>query len=235
MEGLIKNFELYLEGAPLLALLTAFAAGVLTSFTPCVYPLIPVTIGIIGAKGATRRAHAFFLSLLYVIGLACVYAGLGIFAALSGHLFGTIGSSAWTYLVVGNLFILFALSMLEVLSLQIAFPCAGRVGKGRSQGFLSAFFFGCVSALVAGPCTTPVLGALLTYVATRQNVVFGGLMLFVFALGMGFLLVLVGTFTGILAALPRSGAWMVTLKKVFGVLMLGIGEYFIFKAGQLML
>ncbi|MCX8042868.1 MAG: sulfite exporter TauE/SafE family protein [Desulfobacterota bacterium] len=232
---MIEKFDLYLQGAPLLALLTSFGAGVLTSFTPCIYPLIPVTIGVIGAKGASHRAHAFLLSLLYVIGLAVVYAGLGIFAALTGKLFGTIGSSAWTYLVVGNLFLLFGLSMLEVFSLQLVFPRAGRAGTGRAQGLLSVFFFGCVSALIAGPCTTPVLGAVLAYVASRQHVLFGALMLFVFALGMGFLLVLVGTFTGMLTALPRSGSWMVTLKKAFGFLMIGIGEYFIFKAGQLML
>jgi len=235
METLLAKLELYLQGAPLLALVTAFAAGLLTSFTPCVYPLIPITVGIIGAKGAAHRSQALVLSLLYVLGLAVVYAGLGMFAAMSGRLFGAISTSFWTYLIVGNVFLLFGLSLFDVFSLQVTILRSTTVGAGRTPGYLTAFFFGGVSALVAGPCTTPVLGALLAYVATHQNILFGGLMLFVFAFGMGFLLIVVGTFTGVLTALPRSGAWMVRVKKAFGFLMLGFGEYFIIKAGQLML
>jgi len=235
METLLGKFDVYLQGAPLLALLTAFAAGVLTSFTPCVYPLVPITVGIIGAKSASSRTKAFILSLLYVLGLAVVYAGLGIFAAMSGKLFGAVSTSKWTFLIVGNVFILFGLSMFDVISLQFTMFQNVSAGTQRSRGLLTAFLFGGVSALVAGPCTTPVLGALLTYVASRQNVILGCSMLFLFALGMGFLLIIVGTFTGVLSSLPRSGGWMEKVKKGFGFLMLAIGEYFILKAGQLML
>lgn len=234
MEELLSRLDVYLQGAPLVALGAAFAAGVLTSFTPCVYPLIPITVGIIGAKSSQTRRRGFMLSLVYVLGLAVVYAALGAVAALSGVFFGQISTNMWTYLIVGNLFLLFGLSMLDVFTLQLGFlqkfnPSA------KGSGTLSAFVFGGVSALVAGPCTTPVLGTLLAFVASRQNVVLGTAMLFLFAFGMGFLLLIVGTFTGLLSTLPRSGAWMVTIKKAFGFLMLGIGEYFILKAGQLML
>lgn len=235
MESLVSRFDIYLQGAPLLALLTAFAAGILTSFTPCVYPLIPITIGIIGAKSSTSRTKAFMLSLLYVLGLALVYASLGIFAALSGKFFGQISTNKWTYLVIGNFFLLFGLSMLDVFSLQITFLQNLNLGGKSSKGWLSAFIFGGISALVAGPCTTPILGALLAYVATKQNIILGFFMLFLFALGMGFLLIIVGTFTGMLSALPKSGSWMVTVKKSFGFFMIALGEYFIIKAGQLML
>lgn len=234
MEDLIDNFELYLQGAPLLALAASFAAGVLTSFTPCVYPLIPVTIGIIGAKGTSSRLQGFVRSILYVAGLAVVYAALGVFAALSGRLFGTFTTGFWTYVIVGNIFLLFGLAMLDVLSLQVTFLGNLTINPQRSRGLFTAFLFGGISAMIAGPCTTPVLGALLTFVASRQNILFGALMLFVFALGMGALLVVVGTFTGILTALPRSGGWMVTVKKACGFLMIAVGEYFIIKAGQLM-
>jgi cytochrome c-type biogenesis protein len=234
MEELLSQLNASLQGSPLLALPAAFLAGVLTSFTPCVYPLIPITVGIIGAKSSQTRKRGFMLSLTYVLGLSLVYAALGAIAALSGMFFGQISTSMWAYLIVGNLFLLFGLSMLEVFSLQFGFlqkfnPSA------KGSGMLTAFIFGGVSAVIAGPCTTPVLGTLLAFVASRQNVALGVSMLFLFAFGMGFLLIIVGTFTGLLSTIPRSGPWMVTIKKAFGYLMIGIGEYFILKAGQLML
>jgi thiol:disulfide interchange protein DsbD len=235
MQEFIGNIDTYLQGAPLLALAAAFAAGLLTSFTPCVYPLIPVTVSVIGASSAGSRSRALYLSILYVLGLAAVYAGLGAFAALSGQLFGQISTGKWTFLAVGNIFLLFGLAMLDVFSLQFMGLQKLSAPRRGSKGALSALFMGGVSALIAGPCTTPVLGTLLGFVALRQNIVFGIAMLFVFSLGLGALLVLVGTFAGALAALPRSGAWMVMVKKIFGIVMIIIGEIFILKAGQLML
>jgi cytochrome c-type biogenesis protein len=236
MEELISKFDIYLQSAPLIALMIAFLAGVITSFTPCVYPLIPVTVGFIGAKSADSRGRAFKLSLCYVLGIAIIYSSLGMFAALSGQFFGQISTNKWTYLFVGNIFLLFGLSMLDVFSLEMTFlqkfmPTA-RSGK---KDVLHAFMFGGVSALIAGPCTTPVIGSLLTYVAKKQNIFLGFSMLFSFAMGLGFLLLLVGTFTGIISSLPKSGGWMTTVKKGFGFIMIFIGEYFILKAGQLMI
>ena len=235
MQEFIGNIGTYLQGEPLLALAAAFAAGVLTSFTPCVYPLIPVTVSVIGAGSAGSRGRALYLSLLYVLGLAAVYAGLGAFAALSGQLFGQISTNKWTFLAVGNVFLLFGLAMLDVFSLQVTGLQKLASPRRGSQGAAGALFMGGVSALIAGPCTTPVLGTLLGFVALRQNIAFGIAMLFVFSLGLGTLLILVGTFAGALAALPKSGAWMVLVKKTFGIVMIIIGEIFILKAGQLML
>ena len=235
MQDFIGNIDLYLQGAPLLALAAAFVAGLLTSFTPCVYPLIPVTVAVIGARSVGTKKRALYLSIVYVLGLAAVYSALGAFAALSGQLFGLISTNKWTFLVVGNIFLLFGLSMLDVFTLQ--FTGLQKLSKPRqgSGGVLSAFFMGGVSALIAGPCTTPVLGTLLGFVAVRQNMAFGISMLFVFSLGLGTLLIIVGTFAGALSALPKSGAWMMGIKKIFGFLMIIIGEIFILKAGQLML
>lgn len=234
MEQLISRFDIYLHGSPAVALLIAYMAGILTSFTPCVYPLIPLTVGFIGAKASASRKKGFYLSLLYVLGLALVYAALGVFAALSGKLFGQISTSPWTYLFVGNLCILFGLAMLDVFTLQLQFLSGVQPNIQQSGGGLAAFIFGGCSGLVAGPCTTPVLGTLLAYVASRQNVALGCAMLFVFALGMGMLLIVVGTFTGILSSLPRAGVWIVRIKKGFGFLMIIVGEFFIIKAGQFM-
>jgi cytochrome c-type biogenesis protein len=233
MEEILSQLNTYLQGAPLLALPAAYLAGVLTSFTPCIYPLIPITIGIIGAKSSQTRKRGFLLSLVYVIGLSLVYAALGAIAALSGMFFGQISTSMWAYLVVGNLFLLFGLSMLDVFSLELTFLQKWNP-SAKGSGMLTAFTFGGISALIAGPCTTPVLGTLLAFVASRQNVLLGVSMLFLFAFGMGSLLIIVGTFTGLLSTIPRSGAWMITIKKAFGFLMIGLGEYFILKAGQLM-
>ncbi|MEI6125920.1 MAG: cytochrome c biogenesis protein CcdA [Pseudomonadota bacterium] len=235
MENIISQFDTYLQGAPALALLVAFAAGVLTSFTPCVYPLIPITAGFIGAKSTQSKQQGFILSVMYVLGLALVYASLGVFAALSGKFFGQISTSQWTYLIVGNVFLVFGLSMLDVFTLEFTFLQKINLSPKASKGWITAIVFGGVSALVAGPCTTPVIGALLAYVASRQNIVLGFFMLFLFALGMGFLLIIVGTFAGMLSTLPKSGAWMVKIKKTFGCFMLLLAEYFILKAGQLML
>jgi cytochrome c-type biogenesis protein len=235
MEQLLSRFDTYLYSSPFVALLISFAAGILTSFTPCVYPLIPITVGFIGARASASKKKGFYLSLLYVLGLALVYAALGAFAALSGKLFGQISTSPWTYLFVGNLCFLFGLAMLDVFTLQVRFLSKVQPNIKQSGGGLAAFIFGGCSGLVAGPCTTPVLGTLLAYVATKQNVVLGCAMLFMFALGMGALLIVVGTFTGVLSALPKSGLWIERLKKGFGVLMIIVGELFIFKAGQLMI
>ena len=235
MQDFIANMDIYLQGAPLLALVAAFAAGLLTSFTPCVYPLIPVTVAVIGARSVGTKTRALYLSIVYVLGLAAVYSALGAFAALSGQLFGQISTNKWTYLIVGNIFLLFGLAMLDVFTLQ--FTSLQKLSKPRKgpAGVLSVFFMGCVSALIAGPCTTPVLGTMLGFVALRRNIALGISMLFVFSLGLGTLLVLVGTFSGILSALPKSGAWMVGIKKTFGIIMILIGEFFILEAGKLML
>ena len=234
METIAANFSAYLQGSPVIALLAAFIAGVFVSFTPCIYPLIPITIGIIGAKSSKSKIRGFYLSLFYVLGLAIVYSGLGVFAALSGKLFGQISTNKWTFIIVGNMFLLFGLSMLDVFSLQFTFlHKQGRTSRDET-GVFTAFVFGGIAALVAGPCTTPVLGTLLAYVASRSNVMLGFSMLFMFALGMGFLLIIVGTFAGLVSSLPKSGGWMEKIKKGFGFFMILLGEYFFIKAGQLM-
>ncbi|MCL1981104.1 MAG: sulfite exporter TauE/SafE family protein, partial [Proteobacteria bacterium] len=178
--------------------------------------------------GGTRW-RGFLLSLLYVTGMALTYTGLGVFAAATGRFFGTINSSPWTFLIVGNIFSIFGLTMLEALPMP---AIASRFSSARLS-LTGIFLAGVASALVAGPCTTPVLGSLLAYTATTQSLITGGLLLFVFSLGMGALLLGVGTFSSFLSALPRSGLWMVVIKKAMGLLMLLMAQYFFVKAGSL--
>lgn len=230
MDTLFIPFESVLQTSLLASLAAAFVGGLVASLTPCVYPMIPITAGVIGhANIGGSRLRGFLLSLIYVTGMSLAYAALGVFAAATGRFFGAINSSPWTYLVMGNLIMLFGLSMLGVIALP---TIAGRF-TSRQLGLTGIFLAGISSALVAGPCTTPVLGTLLAYTASSKNILLGGLLLFTFSLGMGALLLGVGTFSSFVTALPRSGPWMEKIKRAMGVLMLCLAEYFFIRAGML--
>jgi cytochrome c-type biogenesis protein len=230
-----NNPEVYLQGSLILALLAAYVGGVLTSFTPCVYPVIPITIAYIGAHGSSSKGKGFVISLVYVLGMAVVYTFLGGFAALTGRLFGQIQSNPWVYLVVANICIAMGLSMLGVFMISIPVPqfLTGAEKREEKRGIIGSFFVGAVSGLIVGPCTAPILAVLLSLVATRQSIVFGMLLMFVFAFGLGTLLIIIGTFARLLAGIPKSGMWMTRVNRVFGIVLLLMGEYFLIKAGSL--
>ncbi len=234
MSGLAESFRASLEAGSPLAFLLAFAGGVLVSFTPCVYPVLPVTAGYIGSRGATSAGRGFLLSAAYVLGMAATYAALGGVAAMTGQVFGQAAASPWTYLLVGNLCLLLGLSMFDAVRIPLPSFLAGRAGGKRPAGVPGAFGVGVASGLIVGPCTAPVLGALLLYVGARKNPAFGISLLFTFALGMGMLIVLIGTFAGILSSLPKSGAWSERIKKGFGVVLIVSAEYLLVEAGRLL-
>jgi cytochrome c-type biogenesis protein len=234
-DNLINNLPGYLHGASLLSYLAVYFGGVLVSFTPCVYPLLPITVAFIGSHGSGSRGRGFVLSLLYVLGMAVTYTILGAIAALSGKLFGQIQTNPWTYFFIGNICILMGLSMMDAFILPIRTPdFITRVqSRKKTSGMAGSFLVGAASGLVMGPCTAPALGVVLSYAATRQNVTFAASLMFVFAIGMGTLLILVGTFASLLAGIPRSGTWMVRISHIFGWILLGAGEYFLINAGIL--
>ncbi len=241
MEDLIGNLQVLLAGNSVLAFPAAFVAGLFISFTPCVYPIIPIQLGFIGGQiavaagdesAASISFRGFKLSVLFVFGMAAVYAVLGAFAALTGTLFGSWASSPWTYIVVGNVILVLALSMFDVFQIQAPQFLMRLNPEKKGNGYLSAVLVGAVSGLVVGPCTAPALGATLAYVGTQGNVLFGTLVLFVFALGMGSLMIVLGTFSGALSMMPRSGGWMVKVKTAFGVVMIIIAQYLFIQAGM---
>lgn len=239
MENLVGNIQEHLQTGSLLVYPAVFVAGLAISFTPCVYPVIPIQLGFIGAHSAVAKTNGlpftlkgFTLSLLFVIGMSVVYAALGAFASLSGTLFGIWSASPWTYLIVANIVLLLSLSMLDVFHLQTPQFLTRWNPERKGRGYLSALMIGAASGLVVGPCTAPALGAALAYVGSQGNVFFGTSVLFVFGLGMGGLMIALGTFGGALSALPKSGAWLVKVKKAFGVGMLLIAEYLLLQAGQ---
>ena len=203
------------------------------SFSPCVYPLVPITLGFIGVKAGSSRLKGFLLSLIYVLGLAITYSILGLVASLTGRLFGQISTHPLSFFIIGNACIIAGLSFFGIIN--IGFTGLRLQNKIKMKGdFLSAFFLGLVSGLVVGPCIAPALGTILLYVAAKQNVFYGASLLFVFAYGMGVLLILVGTFSALFVNLSRSEIWLARLKKLSGFILLGIGEYFLLKAGRLM-
>lgn len=234
MPDLGSALQGYLASGSALAYAAVFAGGVLVGFTPCVYPVLPITVGYIGSRSANRRGKALALGIAYAAGMASVYAALGTLAAISGTVFGADTASPVAHLLVGNVCIVMGLSLFDLFHLPtLSFPA--RAGGAKDRGGIGgAFAVGAVSGLVVGPCTAPVLGSLLFYVGTKQNVLYGGSLLFVFALGMGLLPVLAGTFTGLLASLPKSGCWMEWVKKGFGVFLILVGEYFLVEAGKLL-
>jgi thiol:disulfide interchange protein len=228
----MNSLEISLLGPALPAIAAAFAGGFLASLSPCVYPMIPIVSAYVGSRspGGNSTARSLQLSLSYVFGMAAVYALLGMVAALSGGLFGEISTSPWSQLIVGNILILLALNLLEVFRFPTWFSGRSR-GPGRG-GAIGALLVGAASGLVASPCVSPVLLALLTFVATKQSVFYGASLLFAFSLGMGMLLVVAGTCSGLLAALPKPGRWMVGVKKLLGLLLLALAQYYLVKAGE---
>ncbi len=214
--------------------LIVFAGGLAVSFTPCVYPLLPIVVGVIGGAKEKSRWRNFILSFSYVLGMAVTLSILGLIAALTGRIFGQFQSSPLAYIIVGSIIILFALALLNVITLP-AF-LLNRIGGARFRrggSILGVFIMGGVSGFIAAPCTTAVLGALLAYVATTQNILVGFSLLFTFALGLGTILILIGTFTAILKALPRAEKWMRLIQKAIAFALIFLGGYFIFKAGLL--
>ncbi|MEO7084079.1 MAG: cytochrome c biogenesis protein CcdA [Gemmatimonadaceae bacterium] len=222
-----------------------FIGGVLTSLTPCIYPMIPITAAIVGgtstaetAAGATTppKWRPLFLTTAYVFGLALVYSALGLFAGLSGTLFGSVSTNPWLYFAMANLLMVAALAMLDVLPVRMPNAILARAASAGTAGRASgAFTMGAMSGLVAAPCSAPVMAAVLTWVSTTKSAVLGFLYLFVFSLGMCTLLVVVGLGSGSFARLPRAGMWMVWVKRFFAFVMICVAEYYLVKMGQLII
>jgi thioredoxin:protein disulfide reductase len=202
----------------------AFAGGVLTSLTPCVYPLIPITVSIFGAKSAASRRDAVLLSGLYVLGIAATYSALGVAAALTGKAFGSVMQNTAVLVFVAVVFAVMAASMFGAFELQLPASVQARLSSVGGAGRAGAFAMGLVAGLIAAPCTGPVLAAALAFVATKGSVAFGFGIMFAYALGIGLLFFLIGAFS---VSLPKSGPWMDTVKSLFGVALLAMAGVYL--------
>ncbi|MEM7467697.1 MAG: protein-disulfide reductase DsbD [Pseudomonadota bacterium] len=207
-----------------------FGFGLLLSFTPCVFPMVPILSGIIvGQKGQVTTAHAFRLSLSYVIAMATTYAIVGVIAGLFGHnLQATFQQPQW---IIGFslVFVLLALSMFGFYALELPQSWQTKLDQlSRSQtggSYLGVAVMGVLSAIIVGPCVAPPFAAALLYLSHQGSPLVGGVALFSMAMGMGALLLVAGTAAG--KMVPRSGAWMEGVKHFFGVVLLGVAIWFL--------
>jgi thiol:disulfide interchange protein DsbD len=203
----------------------AFGQGVLVDLTPCVYPLIPVTVAVFGAKGVSR-ARALFLATAYVLGMATLYTSLGVLVASTGGAFGTWLANPFVVLPITALLLALAASMFGAFDLQLPVSVQNRLNTVGGAGPLGAFLMGLVSGFISAPCSGPALVALLAVIAKSSaqggSVAFGASLLFVYALGMGtlFFAVALG------ASLFRPGVWMEHVKSVFGVALIVMAFWF---------
>ena len=210
-----------------LAFLLVFAGGILTSLTPCVYPLIPITVSIFGANESAGLFKSFLLSVVYVLGIVVTYSILGVVVASTGSVFGQIMANPWVVGFISLILVTLGLSMFGVFEIRLPYAVQNRLNTVGGAGFAGAFAMGTVAGVIAAPCTGPALAVVLTYIATTGSLFLGFWLMFTYALGMGLLFIGIGTFSGLLSALPRSGGWMYVLENIFGIAIITMALYFL--------
>lgn len=225
----IEEFNQWLGASWAMALLFSFIAGILTSFTPCIFPMIPITLAILAKDSEKRsRAQNFLLSVFYVNGIALTYSILGLIAASSGSLFGASLGHPLVLAIICALFLTMSLSMYGLFEIQVPAFLRNKFGSGtKKTGYFGAFISGLLAGLVASPCVGPILVGILAYVATQKDHLFGFVLLYTYAMGLGLIFLLLGAFTELTRKLPRSGPWMDTVKFILGSLMLGAFYYYL--------
>ena len=209
-------------------------AGIVTSFTPCVYPVVPITASFIaGANTKGTKSMGFFISLIYVFGLALTYCTLGVIAALTGRVFGQLQNSPFVFFSLFGVLLFFALALLDIVN--IPFLKVNIRNQIKPENFASILLLGIVSGFAVAPCTVPILGTILIYVGSKKNILHAASLMFVFSYGLGASLVLVGTFSGLMSHYPKSGVWLVRIKKFCGTVLLVTSFYFLQKAIKMLI
>lgn len=225
-EGGLVDFNLAKEKGLIWMYLAAFLGGILASLTPCVLPIIPLTITVIGARAASSRAKGFSLSLVYVLGIALMYSTLGVVAASTGALFGSLFQSKLFIAMAIAIFTLLAFGLFGAYELQLPAGIRNRLMSKQGQGWFGVFFMGIIAGLVASPCVGPIIVGILAFIARTGSAIFGFTLLFTFSMGMGLLFLVVGTFSGEIKKMP-SGTWMTAVENFLGVLMLAVSFYYL--------
>ena len=216
---MIEQFSAALTERPLWALLLSFGAGFVASLTPCVYPILPITISFFSRRSKTHR-DLIGLAILYMMGMVITYTTLGLIAALTGKVFGTLTMTPLIWSGVGSLIVILAAVQMGWIHI--------RIPSRLIPHSKSAFVMGLSSGLIAAPCTAPILGGILTFIATTQNLLYGGMLMFSFSVGLSLILICLALFTGFISRLPKSGPWLLWIERGSGVLFLGVGLYFIY-------
>lgn len=211
----------------LLTLLLIFLGGLALNLTPCVYPMIPLTVSYFGSQRAEKPLVVLGRAAAYVVGISVTYSSLGVTAALTGKILGSTLQSPWILGGISALLVGLSLSMFGLYEIQAPNWLLNKVASGNARGALGAFVMGLVFGIVAAPCVDPFSIGLLTFVAAKADPFLGFLMFFVLSMGLGFPYLWLGFFSGGISRLPKSGLWMVWVKKVFGLVLLGMPLYFL--------
>ncbi|MCX6102607.1 MAG: thioredoxin family protein [Proteobacteria bacterium] len=219
-----------------LAVLLCFASGILTSLTPCVYPMIPITINIFGrasqkqgklGKVSAFNLHTFFLSCIYVTGMAVTYSIMGLIAGMTGSLFGKVLQSSYMLGFLTLLFLGLAIGQWGFFKIALPVSWQNKLAKvGDAESLPGIFLMGLFSGLIVSPCVGPVIAGILAFVFDTSNAWRGCIYFLSFSLGLGVLFLLIGGFSGMLAGLPRSGNWMVRVNRVLATLMVLASAYY---------
>jgi thioredoxin:protein disulfide reductase len=210
----------------LLGLFFIFIGGLALNLTPCVYPLIPITIGYFGGQSEGSTSKLTLMGVLFVLGMALTYSVIGVVTALSGAIFGALLQNTFVIIFIALIFVVLSLSMFGVYEFKLPDALVAKAG-GAKSGMFGAFFMGLTMGIVAAPCIGPFVIGLVTYVAARANPLEGFLMFFVLAIGLGLPYLFLAIFSGKIKALPRAGEWMDGVKHVFGFILIGMALYFI--------
>jgi thioredoxin:protein disulfide reductase len=221
------GFSAALDRGPLYAALAAFGGGLLVALTPCVYPMIAVTVSVFGAKTAASRWQGMLLSAAFVLGIVATFVPLGMVAGLTGGVFGTLLSNRWVILGLSGLFLALAASMFGAFALDLPSSLKNRLAGMGGSGIWGAVVLGMICGPIAAPCTGPFLTGLLAWIAKTQSAALGGALMACFALGLGVPFFLVGAFA---MQLPKSGRWMLQIKSAMGIVLLVLALYFMTNA-----
>ena len=210
----------------ILSLIFVFIGGLALNLTPCVYPLIPITIGYFGGQSEGKTSRLVMMGVLFVLGLAITYSIIGVVTALSGSIFGSLLQNTFVILFIALIFLVLSLSMFGVYEFKLPDSLVNKAG-GAKSGLFGAFFMGLTMGIVAAPCIGPFVLGLVTYVAAKEDPFFGFILFFDLAVGLGFPYLLLAIFSGKIKKLPRAGEWMEAVKHIFGFLLIGMAIYFI--------
>ena len=201
--------------------------GLLLNLTPCVFPMLGVTVSIFGARRKEPLPKVLTTAILYVLGICLTYTALGVVAALTGGLFGSALQSIWVNVVLGGLMLVLSLGMFGLYEMQPPLWLMDKLGGAQATNFAGAFLSGLGVGIIAAPCVGPFVVAVLALIAQKGDVGFGVRAMFTLSLGLGFPYLFLATFSNLLQALPRSGGWMVWVKHGFGTIMAAIGIYYL--------
>jgi thioredoxin:protein disulfide reductase len=218
------GFAEALSAGPVYAALAAFASGLLVSFTPCVYPMVAVTVSVFGARSVQSRWEGVGLSAAFVAGIISIFVPLGVLAGLTGGVFGSVLSSTWVIVGLSALFFALAASMFGAFELDLPSGLKNRLAQAGGSGFWGALVLGMICGPIAAPCTGPFLTGILAWITQTQSAVVGAALMASFALGLGVPFFLVGAFA---LQLPKSGRWMVHVKSLLGLVLVVVGLYFL--------